>query len=573
MFSDYVTILLTIITIINSALGLMILFSPQKQASTRIYALINLTTLAWIWSIIFYRLSDQINILFWTKTLYVSASLIASCFLFFSYLFPVKDNFPLSRKILIIAPNIAIVLMTIFGDSIIKSAEVREGTENLIVFGKLYILYVIYILFFFNYAFTRLFIKYRKLTEDYQKRQLVFFFLGYFISALIAFTTNLLLPWFGYFSLNWLGQVSTVFIVTFATYAIVRHQLFNIKAVAAELFIGSLWIFVLIRIILATTAEERLMSGALFLITIFIGIFLIKSIINEVKAREKIQALATQLEQTNIHLQELDQQKSEFVSLASHQLRGPLTAIRGYASMLLDGDFGQIQAEVKDAIDKIFASTKDLLVVVEDYLNVSRIEQGRMQYDYSIFDLRELAATVVTELRPNIERAHLTIEYDYDMHGDYRVNADMGKIKQVVSNLIDNAIKYTPQGSIHVWLTHGSKETVGAHAAPGTGEIDSNSNTAAENVGNPNQSANSSDMNRILLCISDTGVGILPEVLPRLFEKFTRAPDASKTNIMGTGLGLYVARKMIEAHGGKIWAESGGINKGSTFFIELRCAE
>jgi signal transduction histidine kinase len=187
---------------------------------------------------------------------------------------------------------------------------------------------------------------------------------------------------------------------------------------------------------------------------------------------------------------------------------------------------------VKDAISKIYASTNDLVVLVGDYLDVSRIEQGRMQYDFSTFDLRELAGTVVTELRPNIEKAKLQLDFDYDQSGEFRVNADQGKIKQVVSNLIDNSVKYTPKGSIHIWISHNAPK-------------------------------------KVLLSISDTGVGIHPDVLPRLFEKFTRAPDASKTNIMGTGLGLYVAKKMVEAHHGRIWAESAGPGKGSSFFIEL----
>lgn len=315
-------------------------------------------------------------------------------------------------------------------------------------------------------------------------------------------------------------------------YAILRHQLFDVKIIATQVLTFIIWVTILVRMLFAESSREQWANGILFVFAIVLGLFLIKSVKQEVAQREKIELLAKNLEETNIHLQELDQQKSEFVSLASHQLRGPLTAIKGYTSMLLDGDFGQVQGEVKDAISKVYASTNDLVVLVGDYLDVSRIEQGRMQYDFSTFDLRELAGTVVTELKPNIEKAKLQFDFDYDQTGEFRVNADQGKIKQVVSNLIDNSVKYTPHGSIHVWITH---------SAP----------------------------TKVLLSISDTGVGIHPDVLPRLFEKFTRAPDASKTNIMGTGLGLYVAKKMIEAHHGRIWAESAGPGKGSSFFIEL----
>lgn len=315
-------------------------------------------------------------------------------------------------------------------------------------------------------------------------------------------------------------------------YAILRHQLFDVKIITTQLLTFALWVTILVRMLFAESSREQWANGILFFFAIILGLFLIKSVKKEVQNREKIEQLAKDLEDTNVHLQELDQQKSEFVSLASHQLRGPLTAVKGYASMLLDGDFGDVAGEVKDAISKIYASTNDLVVLVGDYLDVSRIEQGRMQYDFSTFDLRELAGTVVTELKPNIEKAKLQLDFDYDQTGEFRVNADQGKIKQVLSNLIDNSVKYTPKGSVHVWITHSSPK-------------------------------------KVLLSISDTGVGIHPDVLPRLFEKFTRAPDASKTNIMGTGLGLYVAKKMIEAHHGRIWAESAGPGKGSSFFIEL----
>lgn len=316
-------------------------------------------------------------------------------------------------------------------------------------------------------------------------------------------------------------------------YAILRYQLFNVKVIATQLITFILWFSILVRMFFASNVKEQFANAVLFFISIFLGILLIRSVKKEVNQREKIESLATSLEQANSHLQELDQQKSEFVSLASHQLRGPLTAIKGYASMLLDNDFGPIEASARDAIDKIYKSTQDLVVVVGDYLDVSRIEQGRMQYDFTTFDMRELIETTITELKPNVERAKLNMNFDYDSNAQFKVNADQGKIKQVISNLIDNSIKYTPKGAIHVWL---QKPTA----------------------------------NKILLSISDTGVGIRPEVLPRLFEKFTRAPDASKTNILGTGLGLYVAKKMIEAHSGRIWAESPGQDKGSTFHIELK---
>ncbi len=337
-------------------------------------------------------------------------------------------------------------------------------------------------------------------------------------------------------------------------YAILRYQLFDVKIITTEILTFALWLTIMVRMLFAESTREQFANGILFAFAIVLGVFLIRSVKREVGQREKIQNLANDLSLANDRLRELDQQKSEFVSLASHQLRGPLTAVKGYTSMLLDGDFGAITAEVKDALEKIFESVQDLTVVVGDYLDVSRIEQGRMQYDFTNFNLRDLVATVVTELKPNIARAKLNMEFNYDSKGSYQINADQGKIKQVIGNLIDNAIKYTPQGGLHVWLSHPDAISDGQNTHIGQ-DI---SNTSSVSVSN-----------KVLLSISDTGVGIHPDVLPRLFEKFTRAPDASKTNIMGTGLGLYVAKKIMEAHHARIWAESPGPGKGSTFFIEF----
>ncbi len=327
-------------------------------------------------------------------------------------------------------------------------------------------------------------------------------------------------------------------------YGILKHQLFNVKIITTQFITFGLWIIILIRAFLSETSKDFVLNMGLLAISIVFGLFLIKSVKKEVENREKIERLANDLSLANDRLQDLDKQKNEFVSMASHQLRGPLTAVKGYASMILEGDFGELVPSVKDAVEKIYKSTQDLVVVVGDYLDVSRIEQGRMQYDFSNFDLKELVETVVNELRPNVEKANLSVKFDSTPGVLYMINADKGKIKQVIGNLLDNSIKYTPKGGIHVWLSLKKDPADGT----GTGR-------------------------KALISISDTGVGIHPDVMPKLFAKFSRAPNASETNILGTGLGLYVAKKMIEAHDGRVWAESAGTGKGSTFFIELDLAD
>jgi signal transduction histidine kinase len=263
-----------------------------------------------------------------------------------------------------------------------------------------------------------------------------------------------------------------------------------------------------------------------------------------VTQREKIEALAKDLEtankslgkantdlaSANNKLKELDVMKSEFLSFASHQIRAPLTAIKGYASLLLEGDFGEMAEPVTGAVHTIFQSCQNLVVIVNEFLDISRIEQGRMKYDMVDFDVKKLTEDTLHELRPNIDKAHLESSFKGD-DKDYNWHGDLGKVKQVIGNIIDNSIKYTPTGSISVKVSRDDKN--------------------------------------ILITVSDTGIGISAEDIPKLFEKFSRAKDANKTNVIGTGLGLFVAKQMIEAHKGRVWVESPGQGKGSSFYIEL----
>lgn len=236
------------------------------------------------------------------------------------------------------------------------------------------------------------------------------------------------------------------------------------------------------------------------------------------------------LEVANDRLKELDQLKSEFLSVASHQLRAPITAIRGYTSLLLEGDYGAPPDPMKEPLRRIEESARNMASSIEDYLDISRIEQGRMKYEKSDFNVVELAQKVIDEMSPVASRKGLTLSLT-PFGESLMVNADVGKIKQVISNLVDNAIKYTEKGGVTVTF------------------------------------AKESGKARIL--ISDTGVGIAPDEIDGLFEKFKRARNANKVNTSGTGLGLYVAKQLIAGHNGSIHIESGGLGKGSSFIIEL----
>ncbi len=147
--------------------------------------------------------------------------------------------------------------------------------------------------------------------------------------------------------------------------------------------------------------------------------------------------------------------------------------------------------------------------------------------------MNQLVLDVIGELKPNIDKAPIKFSYEPEFLTDYRSTADRDKLKQVIANLIDNSVKYTPKG----WV----KVTLGFDKAK----------------------------HKFIFKVSDSGIGIAPETLPRLFQKFSRAGNANKTNIKGTGLGLFVAKEIVNAHHGELYAESPGEGKGSSFIVEL----
>lgn len=325
--------------------------------------------------------------------------------------------------------------------------------------------------------------------------------------------------------------VLPVFIL-FMLFAVNKYDVFGLKFFNQQLLAWALVPLVASQFFFLNNVSDFLLNFVTLSVSFVIVYLLGQNIKKENENRAKIEQLNKELITTNENLREVDRQKTEFISVASHQLRGPLTAIKGYSSLILEGDLGPISDALKVGIETIFRSTQALVVIVGDYLDASRIEQGRMRYEFSDFDVKPVVDTVIAEFSPNMRLTGLELQYVPEKDKDYIIHGDEGKIKQVISNIIDNAIKYTEKGTITVGLTRNDKDM-------------------------------------IVITVKDTGVGISPDIAKRLFEKFSRAPGASRTNTTGTGLGLYVAKKMMEAHRGRIWVESEGLDKGSTFYIEL----
>ncbi|MBI5126698.1 MAG: hypothetical protein HZA80_02970 [Candidatus Taylorbacteria bacterium] len=356
------------------------------------------------------------------------------------------------------------------------------------------------------------------------------FLFGFFLSNFAGELTKI-------YEFNLWGPIGMLVFLLVLAYSIVRFKLFvNPKIFATEFLVFILALLVFSLFFIEDSSVFNVILSATVILVIILGAFLIRSVLAEVQQRERIEKLASDLKKANNHLLELDKQKSEFVSFATHQLKSPLAAMRGYASLILDGDYGEISAVAREPLSRIFESTKTLANVVEGYLNISRIELGTMKYDFAPHDIRAMVSDVIAELEPNTKKAGITLKFNVSTEDEFIVNADPDKLKQVFANLIDNSVKYTPTGSVTVSLEKKHDAIKG---------------------------------NILLFSVKDTGIGMSEKTIASLFQKFTRAYNANKTNIHGTGLGLFVAKEIVTAHKGRVWAESEGEGKGSQFYVEL----
>ncbi len=234
---------------------------------------------------------------------------------------------------------------------------------------------------------------------------------------------------------------------------------------------------------------------------------------------------------------EVDRLKSEFVATVSHELRTPMTSIKGYADLLLLGAAGEMSEQQQRFLDTIKQNADRLSVLVNDLLDISRIDQGRLEIKFNLLEVDDLLHAVAVHLRGRAEdeQRPMTVELDLPEDRDLTIWGDYDKVAQIMTNLADNAFNYT---------SHGGTITLGARVEDAT-----------ENV---------------ILSVHDTGVGIPPEVADRVFERFFRGTEQQETVMdqPGTGLGLAIVNELVKAHHGRIWFES-EVGQGTTFYVSL----
>jgi len=399
-------------------------------------------------------------------------------------------------------------------------------------------------------------VKYFKAEREF-KKQILLLTIGIGFFLLSFFATGYVASLIDNFELEQYGLFSATFFIGVLAYMIVKFKAFDIKLLGVQALVIALIgaVFFLFFLVGIDDIKVVIVLGATILIATFMGIYLVRSVKQEVKRKEELQEMSNKLSQANDQLRKLDNAKSEFISIASHQLRTPLTAVKGFVSLLLEGSYGKVDPKQQDVLNKVYTSNDRLIHLVEDLLNVSRMESGRMEFKLEPTDLKAVCKEVMDTFYVRAKEMGLYLEYKPTADELPMVTIDGIKMREVIFNLVDNAIKYCPKGGVTLRVDSGISSQFVMQNTPKAGRFGSEPQTSEKKV--------------VRVTISDTGIGIPQTELPYLFAKFSRGKDISRLNTGGTGLGLYVGKAIVEANGSRIWAESDGEGKGSRFIVEI----
>ncbi len=432
------------------------------------------------------------------------------------------DIYPLLTKTIVIAGALT-GLIAGFTPFVFSDISFYEG-DVVINYEPGMFGYLAFILIFFIITLYVISKGYRE-ADALNKKKIEYFLVGLASFYILNTIFNIILPFLGIVRYYYAGDYSTVLLLGFIGYAITKRELFGIKTVITGIFVGLITVLMSLDTLVFT---ENLISRIIKILTlavfIYFGYLLIRSVTREIRQREEIEKLS--------------KAKSEFISIASHQLRTPPTAIKGWTSMVLEGTYGRIGKKIRTVLEKVYYSNERMIGLINDLLNVSRIESGTLELDLEKASLDKMISSILDELRIGADEKKLYLKWEKSKEPLPEITIDPGKIRQVILNIIDNSIKYTEKGGITVKTEQREPSKQWSQGS-------------------------------ILITIKDTGTGMTEEEIKKIFESFTRGRAGAKHLSVGLGLGLYVVRKFTELHGGKVWAESAGRNKGSTFYIEL----
>ena len=513
--------------VISGILGVFVYFKNRRDAVNRTFAQFCLAVVVWSYGYFMWQISmTPEGALFWSRGLMMGSIFIPITF--FRFVITFLKILQKEKRKLVTGYFLAFFLFvsnftSLFVDRVEPALSFPFWPKPGIFFHFFHLMFIGYA-FYFWYLLSKAYFE----SSGIRKVQIKYILAGSLIGFLGGATNHFL--WYG-IPIPPFGNFLPALGFSLIAYAVLKHHLMNIRIILTEIFVASIGLILLIQAWMSDVFWTKALNWSVFILFCIFGYYLIKATIGEIQKREQIERMDKELRKTYKELKKLDIAKSEFISIASHQLRTPLTAIKGYASLISDKAYGEFTGKMRKPLRNIYSSVERLIKLVNDLLSISRIEAGKIKVEPEEFLLEGLINNVIEELGNLAKAKKLYLKWEASKKPVVKVFLDKAKIRQVVLNIVDNAIKYTQTGGI----------TISYEQENGLCRIE----------------------------IRDTGEGMTRAEISNLFKTFSRGAAGKRTWTEGAGLGLYIAKNFTEMHNGRIWVESTGKKKGSTFYVEL----
>lgn len=548
--------------IIALLLGLFVYFKNRHSLTGKMLLFTALTFSVWsLLDLLLWVSIDSRQIMFSWSIVNLFEMLASSGTLYFSYVFLEKKDVPFGYKMLAGVPLMLFMafIPTTFNLTGFDSPNCEAGQGVL-----RYYFYALEILFF---LWLSVYLIRKVLTVKKEERRMTIYFSVGAICFLASFSgANVVASFTEQWQILQYGLFGMPVFMAFLVYLIIEYEAFDIKLLGAQALVAGIIILIASQFAFIQNSINRILTAVTLLITSVFGWWLVKSVkkeseqneslkrLNEVitRQKERIERNKEVVERANEELKRLDKAKTEFINIASHQLRTPISVIQGVASMMLEGDIDRLPQEQKQKFYRsVWEKAKKLKIIAHDLLNAMSFADRK----YSVMDQSAEAIDPASLLRKIVDDFEIeTKERDMDLtlsaEGDIPdIKGQKDYLEEAFINLINNAIKYTP-----------SRKTT---SDVRTKREDGERATVAVSVRKDPDNADN-----ILIEVRDNGIGIPEDAKEKLFQRFSRAQNAVDMYTDGTGLGLFIVKEIIEGHDGRVWFES-KVGKGTTFFVSL----
>ena len=501
------------VAIISIILGLFVIMKNKTAISARAMLFLSIIFSVWVvCNLIAWVSPNSIYIMFFWSLIGLFDFLIFASSLYLLYTYELNKDAPFWLKIVVSLLMLPLLILTPTKFSIINFDYTNcTAVDNL--FGG----YLYFSLFIISLITIIIAIRKYYLTSKDKRRQIFLVSLGVALFLISVFGTYYIADTFEKYYIEIYGVFAMTFFMAFLAYLIVKFKAFDIKLIATQALVWALVILIGSQFFFIQNNTNRILTAITLIITTVIGILLVRSVKKEVALREDLE-IANNNQQSLIHF-------------ISHQLKGFFTKSKMIFAGILEDDFEKSSDTLKEAAKEGLLSDDNAVAMIQGILGASNYKKGTIAYNMENVDLVGIVNTACDTFANEITGKGLELKKDIS-DKPIMVLADHIQISQVIKNLIDNSIKYTPTGSIKVSLK-------------------------ARSVNNKKKA---------VFEVEDTGVGLSESDKAKLFTEGGKGEESFKVNINSTGYGLYIVKKIVENHGGKIWAESEGRGKGSKFY-------